>query len=264
MLETPFSWRCPFCDQIATITNSNFSSQSHIFHEGSRHGGQAICTEVITCPNLSCKEISVSVSLHPYGLPAGPLPRGNVSYVIGEATHEWQLIPPAEMRHFPDYLPAPIVTDYKEACLIRHLSPKASATLARRCLQGMIRDFHGISKARLVDEIDAIKNNVDPLTWSAIDAVRNIGNIGAHMERDINVIVDVDPEEARLLLGLIETLVDDWYIARHEREKRLSRLASVAEDKSAARKQQEILRNHHEQRDEAGGSDLPLSPPPSV
>jgi len=39
---------------------------------------------------------------------------------------------------------------------------------------------------------------VDPLTWEAIDAVRKLGNIGAHMEKDINVIVDVDPEEAEL------------------------------------------------------------------
>jgi hypothetical protein len=128
----------------------------------------------------------------------------------------------------------------------------------------MIRDFHGISKARLIDEIEAIKSSVDPLTWKAIDGVRSIGNIGAHMERDINVVVDVDPDEARLLLGLIETLVDDWYIARHEREKRLSRLVSVAEDKSAARKKNEIPREQPEQSAETGASDSPLSPPPAV
>ena len=242
MQEPPFSWRCPFCDQNATITTSDFSSVFHKFDKGSKYGGQAICTEVITCPNLSCREIAVSVSLHPYGLPAGPLPIGNVSYVIGEATHEWRLIPSAEMRKFPEYVPAPVISDYTEACLIRHLSPKASATLARRCLQGMIRDYHGISKARLIDEIEAIKDRVDPLTWRAIDGVRSIGNIGAHMERDINVVVDVEPEEAHLLLGLIETLVDDWYIARHQREKRLSRLVSVAEDKSAARSQNQLPR----------------------
>jgi hypothetical protein len=40
----------------------------------------------------------------------------------------------------------------------------------------------------------------------AIDIVRNIGNIGAHMEADINVIVDVDPDEAQTLIELIETL----------------------------------------------------------
>ena len=37
-------------------------------------------------------------------------------------------------------------------------------------------------------------------------AVRKVGNIGAHMEKDINVIVDVDPDEAQHLIGLITFL----------------------------------------------------------
>jgi hypothetical protein len=139
------------------------------------------------------------------------------------------------MKVLPEYVPAPIVTDYREACLIRDLSPKASATLARRCLQGMIRDFWGVSKSRLLDEVNAIEDKVDPLTWNAIDAVRNIGNIGAHMERDINVIIDVDPEEAKLLIGLIETLIDDWYVNRYEREQRLARLIAVSAEKQQAK-----------------------------
>jgi hypothetical protein len=40
------------------------------------------------------------------------------------------------------------------------------------------------------------------------------------MEADINVIVDVDPEEATLLISLIETLLTDWYIARHNHPRR--------------------------------------------
>ena len=47
-------------------------------------------------------------------------------------------------------------------------------------------------------------------TWAAIDAVRRVGNIGAHMEHDINVIVDVEPREAELLIGLVETLFREW------------------------------------------------------
>jgi len=35
------------------------------------------------------------------------------------------------------------------------------------------------------------------------------------MEADVNVIVDVEAGEATLLIGLIETLVDEWYVARH-------------------------------------------------
>ena len=47
----------------------------------------------------------------------------------------------------------------------RELSAKAAATLARRCLQGMIRDYWDIAKISLKQEIDAIKDKVDPLTW---------------------------------------------------------------------------------------------------
>ena len=135
------------------------------------------------------------------------------------------------MKILPDYVPAVIVADYKEACLIAELSPKASATLSRRCLQGMIRDFWSVSKGRLADEIDAIKDKIDELAWKAIDGLRKMGNIGAHMEKDINVIVDVDPNEAKLLIGLIETLVDDWYVTRHERQLRMEKLVDAVTDK---------------------------------
>ena len=131
----------------------------------------------------------------------------------------------------PDYIPEPIKSDYYEACRIRDLSPKASATLARRCLQGMIRDYWKISKARLKDEIDALEEKVDPNTWSSIDVVRSVGNIGAHMEKDINIIVDVEPEEAQLLIGLVEQLIDDWYVNRETRRLRSEALKTLAATK---------------------------------
>jgi hypothetical protein len=62
-------------------------------------------------------------------------------------------------------------------------------------------------KARLIDEIEALKGQTDPVTWEAIDAVRKIGNIAAYLERDINIIVDVDPDKAQWLSGLIELLL---------------------------------------------------------
>jgi hypothetical protein len=146
----------------------------------------------------------------------------------GDVIQEWDLIPSSDAKVFPDYIPAPIRTDYSEACAIKKLSPKASATLARRCLQGMIRDFWGISKGRLIDEIEDIKDKVDPPTWQAIDAVRSIGNIGAHMEKDINIIVDVDPNEAAQLIQLSEILMKDWYVTRQERQERLKAVVDMA------------------------------------
>ena len=100
-------------------------------------------------------------------------------------------------------------------------------------MQGIIRDFWVAKPGRLVDEIDQIKDKVDPLTWDAIDAVRKLGNIGAHMEKDINVIVDVDPDEAELLIGLIETLLREWYVAREERKARMGSIVAAASAKKA-------------------------------
>ncbi|MFH4289477.1 DUF4145 domain-containing protein, partial [Acinetobacter baumannii] len=78
------------------------------------------------------------------------------------------LKPNSSAKTFPDYIPKAVLDDYNEACLIRDLSPKASATLSRRCLQGMIRDYWGVSKNTLNEEIKAIKDRIDPIIWQAI------------------------------------------------------------------------------------------------
>ncbi|EMV1761424.1 DUF4145 domain-containing protein [Enterobacter ludwigii] len=116
---------------------------------------------------------------------------------------------------------------------MKNLSPKASATLSRRCLQGMIRNVWNVKPARLVDEIKAIEGQIESNVWKAIDAVRNIGNIGAHMENDINVIVDVDPDEAEMLIGLLELLIQEWYVEKHERQLRIDAITALAEEKKA-------------------------------
>jgi hypothetical protein len=148
----------------------------------------------------------------------------------------WPLVPSSSARTLPGYIPPAIVEDYTEACLIASLSPKASATLSRRCLQGMIRDFWKVLRVKLSDEIAAIKGMVDPDVWNAIEAVRKIGNIGAHMEADINTIVDVDPGEAQQLIGLIELLIDEWYVARENRKNRIAAVIAIGIAKSEAKK----------------------------
>ena len=145
----------------------------------------------------------------------------------------WRLIPPSEAKSFPECVPQPIREDYQEACLIRDFSPKASATLARRCLQGMIRDFWGIRKARLIHEIEELRDRISPLTWKAIDAVRSVGNIGARFEKDIDLIVDVEPAEAGKVIWSIELLIRDWYIVRDEREEWLKEVVAVGDAKAA-------------------------------
>jgi Domain of unknown function (DUF4145) len=212
------SWTCPVCNQTATLSYSRTSESRHRFDTDIKHGTQVVRTKVITCPNPNCLEFTLTATLHRES-------------DVEPAYRTWQLVPASESKTFPDYVPQAIRADYDEACLIRDLSPKASATLSRRCLQGIIRDFWNISKPRLIDEIHAIKDQVDPLTWAAIDAVRKIGNIGAHMEKDFNLIIEVDPQEARLLIGLIETLITDWYVLRHHREEQLRTIVELSNKK---------------------------------
>jgi hypothetical protein len=214
---------------VATVKSDNISRDTHYFDKGVHLGPVGLWTNVTVCPNGECREFTLNAYLY----------RSEQSSVglrlMGDLLMKWQLRPQSSAKPFPDYIPAPILQDYAEACLIRDLSPKASATLSRRCLQGMIRDYWGIAKARLIDEIGELKGKVDGITWKAIDAVRSIGNVGAHMEKDINVIVDVDPEEASLLLGLIEVLLEEWYVRRHERELHMQKVISAAASKASTK-----------------------------
>jgi hypothetical protein len=224
-----FSWTCPYCNQNATITSENFSAEDHIFDLGNKDGEICLRTQVISCPNERCREYTIEARLGTRVWHSG-------DRVFGEPiSPSWKLKPKSTSKPFPLYIPKPILDDYYESCLIVQDSPKASATLSRRCLQGMIRDFWGVSKGRLIDEISAIKAKIDTTTWEAIDAVRSIGNIGAHMEKDINLIVDVDPDEAELLIGLIEFLLEDWYVARHEREEHKKKVIALGAAKAATK-----------------------------
>ncbi|MBO0947268.1 DUF4145 domain-containing protein [Fibrella forsythiae] len=194
---------------------------------------KAAIVKWIVCINDECKKASLSVALHTY--------YDNMSKnVYSEPLMSWQLIPASSAKSFPEYIPLPIRQDYEEACLILELSPKASATLSRRCLQGMIRDFFNVTGEKtLFNEIKAIENKVDPITWQAIHAVRQIGNIGAHMENDINLIVDVDPNEAKVLIALNEMLLKEWYIHRYERTKRLESIIGINAEKQDERRKSE-------------------------
>ncbi len=239
------SWTCPFCNHAAVVRRGDkWNTTDNFVHPLTPTTGYGYYVSAIFCPNRSCKKTQIQLTLFRTRVK----PDGN--HDTFKLVREWSLLPESAAKPFPEYIPAAILADYNEACLTATLSPKASATLARRCLQGMIRDFWRISKRRLKDEVDALEEKVDSQTWDAIDSLRKIGNIGAHMEADINVIVDVDPDEATLLIGLIETLLADWYIARHNREERMSKIKAVAEEKQRER--------------DANTSETPESNPPPV
>jgi hypothetical protein len=232
------NWTCPYCGHAQVISESRHSAVRHkVWIEGWKEGKPLLTVEAIACANNDCLKLSLKEWLATYE----DLNDGR--YRTGPTLNTWQLLPASSAKPQPDFIPQPLRDDYNEACAIRDLSPKASATLIRRCLQGMIRNFCGIpNKKSLYDEIEELGERIEngqaplgvqPDHIKAIHRVREIGNIGAHMERDIDLIIDVDPNEAQTLIELAEVLFDEWYLARNVRQARLASIATIATKKEA-------------------------------
>ena len=212
---------CPFCghaqaysrshDRVSNGTYSNIGPIPVEYQESS------FIIHTFKCSNSSCQKISVTA----------------INRTTGK---QIDLVPQVTMRHYPEYIPEQIRQDYEEANMILEASPKAAATLLRRCLQGMIHDYWEIHEKNLNAEITSLKDKVPPAQWKALDALRKVGNIGAHMEKDVNLIIDIEPGEAKKLLKLIELLFEKWYIARHDEEALLSDIVEIADEKDAERK----------------------------
>lgn len=147
----------------------------------------------------------------------------------GNYSNKIPIIPNSFAKDYGEIVPSKIQEDYREAYAILHLSPKASATLSRRCIQGMIRDYWNVSENTLYQEIDTIKPNLNKLQNEAIDVLRQIGNIGAHPNKDINTIIDINPKDAEILIKLIEYFIEEWYIARFEHTRLLEEVKTLGE-----------------------------------
>jgi hypothetical protein len=199
----------------------------------------------IGCSNPNCLGVSVSASIIPSNLfhnHGATDPQGRHFDQIIEPIFTRQIIPDSSAKPQPHYIPEGIREDYEEACKIRDLSRKGSATLARRCLQGMIRDFARIKEPNLYKEIEKLNElakaddapkGVSEDSIESLHHVRSLGNIGAHMERDIDLIIPVDPKEAQILIDLIEILFEEWYITREKRQSKFAALKATAEEKQA-------------------------------
>jgi hypothetical protein len=224
-----YDWTCPYCSRDATLSYANLHHDNTLLEQENEYGPCMLSLDFKICPNEKCKKFTLTATL------SKAKKDEHNRWESKELIHFWNLLPRSKAQTFPKYVPKAVIEDYDEACLIKDLSPKASATLSRRCLQGIIRDFWKVKPGRLVDEIAEIQGKIDPLTWGAIEAVRKVGNIGAHMEKDIDLMVDVEPQEAELLIGLIEVLIKDWYVATENRKNHMNALINVAAQKNTAK-----------------------------
>ena len=113
-------------------------------------------------------------------------------------------------------VPKSFANDYKEACDILALSPKASAALGRRILQHVLHDCAKIKERTLDAEITkALDEKLYPVHIAdALDAVRTIGNFAAHPIKSSSTgeIVDVVDGEAEWTLDTVEALFEHHFV----------------------------------------------------
>lgn len=215
-----YLWRCPFCNREQTVIDQGRQITFADLTIDNADGPRRLVTKFVVCPNPECRKFSLTASLHSLEV------SGNRSYT-GKHVKTWSLVPPSRARFFSVDIPQPVLQDYEEACIAVEFSPKVSAALSRRCLSEMLRDFWQVQPGRLGDEFRQIKGTADPLTWEVIESVRKNGMIGGRMDTEGAEILDTEPGEAELLIGLIETLIQDWYVTRDERRKRLAKIKEI-------------------------------------
>ena len=58
-----FSWTCPYCNRITTITGANITQSEHPFLRAFRDDAFVLVTDVIVCPNRECQEYTITAIL---------------------------------------------------------------------------------------------------------------------------------------------------------------------------------------------------------
>lgn len=118
--------------------------------------------------------------------------------------------------------------EYNEANSIMFASPKASATLSRRLLQQVIQQEYNIKRQNLEREIDEFiqLTEIPSHIRGAVDAIRHVGNFGAHANKYLNTgeIVDVEPGEADWLLEVLEEILISTFVSKQEEMERKEQL----------------------------------------
>lgn len=232
------SWICPHCGTTATLQTINVDngSSSVGIHTASADEGISVSWNAIKCPGAACGRFVLDISAC-FGS-FGKYPDGSRNKNV--AADKARPVGAGSFRYEPrvalplsEFVPKAVANDYTEACLIKDLSPKASATLCRRALQGMVRDFWKVQKPTLAEELKSIQANCDEALFGAMTGLRSVGNIGAHPERDINLIIDVEEGEVDSLLGLLHILDKEWYVARAARASRLASVVALGASKAA-------------------------------
>lgn len=252
------SYQCPFCgENFPLIEYYTYIEKCATFHPGEIESVKEEIYGAYGNPLIAYMKgqaVTETIWLYFYHCPQCNKTALSITSVGGTIQLTKQrLFPISDTIIFPEYIPAQIRQDYEEACKIVSLSPKASATLSRRCLQEIIRDFWSINtdfwnnnpnlckklnirdrnKPNLWQEIRAVEEicSIDELLIKVFKALKDLGNIGAHPTESSSEIIDVNPDEAVMMIQFIEILLERTYIKRENDNKVFSSIIEISNKK---------------------------------
>ena len=222
---TEIQWCCPWCgnDQIAKMVTWK-SPDAHVQKRVGKYPGLQMAVNWIICQNPDCREVAMCAWIDQVEVDI-------LSQYSKETNRErlqsWQLWPDSKARPWPDYIPETVRSSYEQACYCEERAPAASATMARRALHEILKDFCGAKGKNLAEDIERLRkqvregsgpDGVPPETVDRLHQLREMGNIGAHLIRGTDeIIIDIEGEEPRLLIEMIELLAEQWYVQREQR-----------------------------------------------
>ena len=203
---------CPHCLTNVRLLPPNASSQNGATIEiVALYAPKEICYIYTSrCPQ--CDQHILSLSIAP----------------SGQSMSEEQLIWPRASNRpplKPDVL-SKYADDYNEAAQILVISPKASAALARRCLQAMLVEQVKVSSKTLDKQIEEAIPTLPSYIANQLHYVREVGNLAAHPTKSTSTgeIMDIEPGEAEATLDVLDYLFDHFFINPAEQQKRKNEL----------------------------------------
>lgn len=236
---------CRYCG-LSFTTHRNPTQNEHIFFgDTCEFGETGLLIETYVCPGSECRKRSLSIVWTTTEV-TNTYER---TFVNTEDLRAWRPLPAIQAKPQPDWIPPKIRARYNEACAVLQESPSSSVMQSRACISLLLDarwtdDDPDLSERinntdSLAKKIRLAQDRLKPEIVTALDAIRLVGNEGAHPS--VEVLTDTRREEADLVLAGIEMILKEWERSCDEKEdmKRISVLRDEAEarkDKRTARR----------------------------
>lgn len=226
------NWCCPSCRHNIILVAGDVNDHEYTYRvaraDNGANGHLVMRAQTVACRLCGCFTSMVGLyrpQLSPQG---APQQSGDGGLITNFSYRELQLYPLSTARRFSaESVPDFILRDYSEASAVVDISPRAAMALARRCLQGIVRDFYEVNKKTLHLELEEIKTKLPVEAWAALMAIKGLGNYGAHPESDPALSPDITAAEATHALGIIAYVIDTTYVERHRRADALAKMVEI-------------------------------------